>query len=220
MKKIKLSLLIAFLSIISIVTAQNVSFSVKGGLNMSSFYGDNLTDKTAKPGFHLGLAADLEVMPSVSLQSGLFFSSKGAKYFHNEPSIGNIEYDVNAFYINLPVHIAYKLDVTPGTKVVFHAGPYVAYGVGGKRNIVSGWEQGFEPVLGQKEVNTFNKDGGFKPFDTGVGVGVGAEFGKLILDLGWDMGLINIARMNKGIAAIDKENIKNQTAYLSLGYKF
>ena len=222
MKKLKLSLLIAFLGFISVVTAQNVSFSVKGGVNMSSFYGDNLTDKTAKPGFHLGLGADLEVMPSVSLQSGLFFSTKGAKYIHNEPSTTdkNIEYSVDAFYVNLPVHVAYKLEVTPGTKVVFHAGPYVAYGVGGKRNIVSGWKQGDELVLGPKESNTFNKDGGLKPFDTGVGVGIGAEFGKLILDLGWDMGLINIARMNKGIASIDKENIRNQTAYLSIGYKF
>ena len=220
MKKLKLSLLIAFLGIISLVSAQTVSLSVKGGLNMSSFYGDNLSEKTAKPGFHLGVAADLEVMPSVSLQSGLFFSTKGAKYKHNEPSAGDIEYDVNAFYVNLPVHVAYKLEVTPGTKVVFHAGPYVAYGIGGKRNIVNGWEQGKVEVLGQKEQNTFSKVGGLKPFDTGVGVGIGAEFGKLILDLGWDMGLLNISRMNKGIAAIDKENIGNQTAYLSLGYKF
>lgn len=214
MKKLKLSLLIAFLGMVSLVGAQTASFSIKGGLNMSNFYGDKLNDKDMKPGFHIGVGADLELIPNVALQTGLFYSTKGAKYSYDIPIAGGkVEYNVSANYIQLPVHVAYKIEVIPGTKVVFHAGPYIAYGVGGKRKITAGWESGNEIEIGPKEVNTFNKEWGFKPFDTGVGLGIGAEFGILTIDLGWDIGLTNIARTDNG-------NVKTQNAYLSLGYKF
>ena len=213
MKKLKLSLVIAFLGMISLVGAQTASFSVKSGLNMSNYYGDDLTDKNMKPGFHIGLGADLGFTPNVSLQTGLFFSTKGAKYHYEIPVVGELEYNVNANYLQLPVHLAYKVDVTPSTKVVFHAGPYVAYGVSGKRKVVSKYTADFDQLLGKQEINTFDKDFGFKPFDAGVGLGVGAEFGMILVDLGWDMGLTNISRAAKG-------SVKTQNAYLSLGYKF
>ena len=82
-----------------------------------------------------------------------------------------------------------------------HAGPYAAYGIGGKMK------------AGPLSINTFDKDLGFKPFDAGLGLGVGAEFGPILVDVGWDMGLTNISRASSG-------NVKNQNAYLSLGYKF
>ena len=198
MKKLKLSLLIAFFGMISIVGAQTASLSIKGGLNMSNFYGDDLTDKNMKPGFHVGLGADLGFTPNMYLQTGLFFSTKGAKF--SDKAEGDwVDANVTANYLQLPVHLAYKIDVTPGTKVVLHAGPYVAYGIGGKMKV------------GSLSVNTFQKDTGLKPLDAGLGLGVGVELGRILVDLGWDMGLTNIARVG---------DIKNQNAYLSLGYKF
>lgn len=213
MKKLKLSLLIALLGMVSLVGAQTASLSIKGGLNMSNFYGDDLSDKNLKPGFHIGVGADLELVPNVALQTGLFFSTKGAKYTYDVPVAGKVDYNVSANYLQLPVHVAYKIDVTPGTKVVFHAGPYIAYGIGGKRKIESKYSADLDNIFGKQDVNTFDKDWGFKPFDAGVGLGVGAEFGLILVDLGWDMGLTNISRMDKG-------NVKNQNAYLSIGYKF
>lgn len=213
MKKLKLSFLIAFLGMVTLVGAQTASLNIKGGLNMSNFYGDDLSDKNLKPGFHIGVGADLELVPNVALQTGLFFSTKGAKYSYDVPIVGKVEYNINANYLQLPVHVAYKIDVTPGTKIVFHAGPYIAYGIGGKRKIESKFTEDLKPIIGDQEINTFDKDYGFKPFDAGVGIGVGAEFGLIIVDLGWDMGLTNISRMDKG-------NVKTQNAYLSLGYKF
>lgn len=130
MKKLKLSFLIAFLGMVTLVGAQTASLNIKGGLNMSNFYGDDLSDKNLKPGFHIGVGADLELVPNVALQTGLFFSTKGAKYSYDVPIVGKVEYNINANYLQLPVHVAYKIDVTPGTKIVFHAGPYIAYGIG------------------------------------------------------------------------------------------
>ncbi len=171
---------------------------------MSNFYSSELSDKNMKVGFHVGIGADFEFAPNMGIQSGLFFTSKGAKY---TTDLLNTELNSNANFIQLPVHFAYKIDVTPGTKVVLHAGPYVAYGIGGKTS------------AGSLEVDTFKDDAflevlnGLKNFDAGLGLGVGAEFGKILVDLGWDMGLTNLSR----VSAYD---VKTQNAYLSVGYKF
>ena len=197
MKKLKLSLLVAFLGTIFFVSAQTTSFNVKGGLNMSNVNTKAIDDTKMKIGFHAGVGADFGFTPNVFLQTGLIYSTKGAKTT-DKAFIGN------ANYLQLPVHIAYKMDVTPGTKIVFHAGPYVAYGIGGKTE------------GGEISLNTFDKDIGLlKPFDAGAGIGVGAEFGKILVDLGWDMGLINVAREGEGDGSV-----KNQNAYISLGYIF
>lgn len=204
MKKLKLSLVIVLLSIVSFAGAQTPSFSIKGGLNMSNFYGDELNDKNMKTGFHIGVGADFEFAPNMGIQSGLFFTSKGAKY---TTKIEDVELNSNANFLQVPVHFAYKIDLMPGTRIVLHAGPYIAYGIGGKTEagIFSG--------------DTF-KDGAFldvlnglKPFDAGLGLGVGAEFGAILVDIGWDMGLTNLSRVNL-------YDVKTQNAYLSLGYKF
>ena len=207
MKKFKLSLIIAFLGMVTLVGAQSVSYSIKGGLNMSNFYGDELDDKNMKVGFHVGVGADLEFVPNMGIQTGLFFSSKGAKYTFN-----TAELEVNANYLQLPVHFAYKIDVMPGTRVVLHAGPYVAYGVGGKTklNIADREISDVDTFKDDSSIDAFN---GLKPFDAGLGLGVGAEFGRILVDLGWDMGLTNISRINNA-------DLKTQNAYLSVGYKF
>ena len=221
MKKLKLSLVIALLGVVSLVSAQSAFLNVKGGLNMSNFYGDNLNDKNMKSGFHIGVGADLEFLHNISLQTGLYYSSKGAKYTYSSAITEDVEFNVSANYIQLPIHIAYKLDVSPGTKLVFHAGPYMAYGIGGKRKIDSKYTEDLNQFFGKNEVDTFDKDWGFKPFDIGVGIGVGAEFGLIFIDLGWDMGLKDISRSAlKNISKSNKVTAKNQSAYLSLGYKF
>lgn len=202
----------------SLVSAQSAALHLKGGLNMSSFYGNNLSGKDVKPGYHAGVALDLEFADNISLQTGLYFTSKGAEYTTNILDlVKEVEFEVTANYIQLPIHLAYKMDVTPGTRLFFHAGPYMAYGVGGKRNITSGWD-GNEVVVGPKEVDTFDKRYGCKRFDIGVGLGVGAEFGKVLVDLGWDLGLMQTARNIQSQPAY-KPNMKNHSAYLSIGYR-
>lgn len=209
MRKLKLSLVVVMLSMVSLVSAQYSSFSVKGGLNMSNFYGDKISDKSMKTGFNIGVGAEFEFSPNMAIQSGLFFTSKGAKY---TTDIANTEVNLNANFLQLPIHFAYKMDVMPGTKVLIHAGPYVAYGVGGK---VTGTFAGNEIF----NFDTFDEDSnikGLKSFDAGLGLGIGAEFGKILIDLGWDMGLVNLSKADGNLG----ENIKTQNAYISLGYKF
>lgn len=192
-------------AMVSAVSAQT-SLGIKGGVNMSNFYGDELNDKNVRIGFHVGLAADYEFAYNSAIQTGLFFTTKGVKL---ENTDWDAEYSENLMYIQLPVHYAYKIDVTPGTRVVLHAGPYVAYGIGGSRKASLG------EISGEWDVDKIFGDGirQYKPFDAGLGLGVGTELGRFLVDLGWDMGLVNISRSDNG-------DIKNQNAYLSVGYKF
>lgn len=222
MNRLKVSLIIALVSMVWLVGAQSTSLSVKGGFNMSNYSGDNLSDKSMKPGFHIGVGGDIEFLPNVSFQTGLFFSTKGAEFQYDLPVefAEDAEFNITASYLQIPIHVAFKIDITSGTKIVIHAGPYFAYGVGGKRKIDSPFSDELQSFLGGSEVNTFDKDYGFKPFDMGLGLGVGAEFGSILVDLGWDMGLNNIGREIKIIETVYQQNIKNQSAYLSVGYKF
>ena len=206
MKKMRFMLVVAMLAMVTAVSAQ-MNLGVKGGVNMSNFYGDELDDKNVKIGFHIGLAADYDFAYNSAIQTGLFFTTKGAKY---TSSFGDAsgELTVNPMYLQIPVHYAYKIDVSPGTRVVLHAGPYAAYGVGGKSKL-----SGSVGDIGAEYEEDVFGDDRFKRFDAGLGLGVGAEFGPLLFDIGWDMGLVNIVDSDNG-------DLKNQNAYLSVGYKF
>lgn len=208
MKKLRLTLMVAMLVIVAGVSAQ-VSYSVKGGVNLSNLNVSPKDDGIAmKVGFHAGLGLDYEFMPNMAIQSGLLFTVKGAKAKEGD---GKMDF----MYLQVPIHYAYKIDVSPGTRAVLHAGPYIAYGVAGKMKLVDGYS-----------FNTFGKSTvegheikGYKPFDAGLGLGVGMEFGQLLFDVGWDMGLLDISpSSNEGQSSDYK--VRSMNAYLSVGYRF
>ena len=232
----KIVLLLVMVAMFGAVDAQELSLGLKGGVNMSNLYGKEVKNTKMKLGYHVGIAADYEFAPNVALQSGLYFMTKGAKLSSAkiDQSVGDIKISgsldnrVNTMYLQVPLHFAYKVNVASETRLVLHAGPYAAYGIGGKITgkpdvKVQGYVQAeaksaVDAVLKQinssgVNVKTFDEKLGYKPFDAGVGVGVGFELESFIVDFGWDMGLLNISR-NKDA------NVKNQTAYLSVGYKF
>lgn len=195
----KLFLVLVIFVAATAVSAQ-VNLGVKGGINLSNIYGSDVTGNSAKIGFHAGILADYEFSFNSAIQTGIFFTTKGYKGDDEES-----ELTVNSMYLQLPVHYAYKLDISPGTRVVFHGGPYIAYGIGGK-------------ITNGIDMDTFGDEGIFERFDAGLGIGVGAEFGAILLDLGWDMGLVDI--LNVDFMEADLGNVKNMNAYLSIGYKF
>ena len=166
----------------------------------------NATDVyNGKIGFHAGLAADYEFMPNMAIQSGLFFTTKGANLKNTDNS------NFNLMYVQIPVHFAYKIVVTPDTRIVLHAGPYAAYGVSGNIKVGDKKYDLFKdrtielPILGPLGLRGANR------FDAGLGLGVGAELGSFVVDLGWDAGLIKLH---------ESFNRKNMSAHLSLGYNF
>lgn len=189
------------------VNAQNkpITFGVKAGLNLSNFSGD-IEDTDPKLGFNVGVTADYAITNEVYLLTGLEFTMKGSKadgYIAGE----KVTEKTNPMFLQLPVHVGYKFSVTDETKIVLHAGPYVGYGIGGKIK----YEVKENGVKNSVDYDFFGKDR-FKRFDFGLGLGAGAEFGKIGVGLGWDFGLTSLSRGD--------DKVRTMNGYLTLGYKF
>ena len=131
--------------------------------------------------------------------------------------IFNYEYNykssVNYNYIQIPINAQYKLDLGR-TKLLLQAGPYIGYAISGKFK----WEEtgvhvlvfseyivnGMEPDMdywksiynlpdmenkGEGETKFGSEEGNMNPFDYGIGLGVGLEFGAMQVGIGYNLGL-------------------------------
>ena len=126
--KIIFIVLISMLSA-SLLMAQNAgkastSFAILGGvnlqnLNMKNYYGDKITNDMII-GYHLGVNAQIPIVPQFYFQPGLLFSTKGAKY--SDGSTAKLS------YIELPLNAVYKALVGNGY-FMLGFGPYVGYAI-------------------------------------------------------------------------------------------
>lgn len=213
------------LSIVALISLMGLSASaqrlpklgIETGVNLSNSSWDVAPlDKKARVGFQVGITADLEIRDGWHLQSGLSYTTKGAKV-EGETQIDdtrmNGKITVNQSYIQLPIYAAYKIAVMPGTRIVFNVGPYFAQGVGGKTN-VSGTLPTLNMIdIGDGNVDTYGTDGFLKRFDFGLGAGAGVELANIVATIRYELGLVNLSRYANF-------NYKNRNAALTLGYRF
>lgn len=212
MKKIYTFALVALTTLCttSLFAQSPIKFGIDAGVNLSNSSLDaGDLDKKAKVGFQVGVVVEYELTPDFFLQSGLSFTTKGSKIEDKSLSFIKQSVTFNQMYLQLPVYAAYKVEVTPTTKIVFNAGPYLAYGIGGKislKNIVTD-----DIIKEPSKEDTFGDDG-LKRFDFGLGGGVGVEFSQIVVGLKYELGLSNI---NRGESAY-----RNRNASLTVGYRF
>lgn len=195
MKKIILLSLFAVSTLMA--TAQTINWNVNAGIGVANLYGKDTDGSDAKFAYRLGVGMEVPFDQTWSLQTGLNFVSKGCK--------GDDNLKMNALYLELPIMAGLRLPTASGFDVLLKAGPYLAYGVGGKTKADIGH-------LKYKE-NTFSDDG-LKRFDAGLGFGVGFEFSKYVVGLDTQLGLANISKNSEG------SKPKNISAFLTFGYKF
>ncbi|MDR2001644.1 MAG: PorT family protein [Prevotella sp.] len=184
-----------------------------------------------KHSFTGGLTFDYFLNRDLYLSSAIEFSNKGTKFDllnkdeKEGTSINFKESTVSANYLQVPIHVGYKFDLSEKTRLMVQAGPYVAYGISGQTELgdevvlrtpegtttmslndymkmIDGWRRGEE---------TFS-DTHFREFDWGIGIGLGVEYEHVNISFRYDFGLYDISR--------EAEKVKNQNAYVTLGYKF
>lgn len=208
MKTIKLLLAATLIMVGVSLNAQDnqFTFGVKAGVNMSNMDIKHI-DTKVKFGYNIGVTVDYAINQDWYILSGLQYTTKGTKIDYSI-----FEAKLNAAYLQLPIHAGYKLEIAPETKLVFHAGPYFAYGINGKAKASTNYFEELEDEWGIEGTGKSNTFDTIDRFDMGLGLGVGIEFGKFGLDLGWDYGLINIAK--------EDGTTRNGNAYLTVGYKF
>lgn len=197
---------------ISVVSYSQTQFGIRAGVNFQNLNGkdsdgDKLENKM-KTGFNLGVTADIPVVsPDYFVQTGLLFSTKGAKL----DQAGSDD-KLNISYLEVPITFLYKPMLGTG-KLLLGVGPYIGFAVGGKMgnqdlkfdNEIS-LQQASEPYL--------------KRFDAGGNILFGYEFSqKISAQLNAQLGLVNINPKIEGGLEGDA-TVKNTGFGVSLGYHF
>nr|WP_223707130.1 porin family protein [Niabella beijingensis] len=224
------TLMVAAAVTISGAAMSQVEIGIRAGANFSNATikdaDNNKVDTKLNPGFHAGVTFDIPVADEFYVQPGALFSTKGFKtdnsYFGGN---ANTNSKVSASYIEVPVNFLYKPELGSG-KLLLGAGPYVAYGIGGKWDSKVSSGNNSISTDGKLEFKNDTKDasGGDKqiygkPFDAGANLLVGYEFAnKLSFQLNGQLGLLNIVPKVNG----DKPDakMKNTGFGISVGYKF
>ena len=92
--------------------AQPVTFGVRAGMNVANVGGDE-DDAKSKIGFFGGLGVYFNIVNSLSINSGLFFTQKGCKSDDMDMDVEGYEVEANARFtmnfIELPVYLSYRL---------------------------------------------------------------------------------------------------------------
>lgn len=185
-----------------------VQFGIRAGLNFSNisqkYEDDNvLSTFDSRTSFHFGVIADIPLMESLYIQTGLYFQEKGSK------SDG---VTVNPMYLEIPVLASYRYNFSDAAQLQINFGPYLAYGIGGK----------FKYEDGDYDIDFFgdgedeNDNAGFKRFDCGLQVGAGITLAKhYYIGVAYEFGLTNISHGDE-----DGLKTKNKNWMVSVGYTF
>lgn len=202
----KLALFVVFTLVTLMASAQTqVNWSVKLGLGFSNWMGDGSEDAKAKFDYKIGVGTEVPINGFWSFQTGLNLVTKGVK---GEDS--GIDITVNQTYLELPLMAALHLGSENSFDVVLKAGPYLAYGIGGK---IKGEYSGVETSFGTFDKATVGEVEfpGLRRFDAGLGFGIDFDFRKWVIGADTQLGL---TKLQEGDAP------RNISFFVTAGYKF
>ena len=197
------SVLISSLPVLEVSAQTKPRTGIKGGLNASTLYLDNVDDRNERIGFHVGLFTQIPVTPFFAIQPELQYTTKGVSANYN--LLGNTgKNNFNLNYVELPVLATFKL----GNSVDLQAGPYASYLVSSK--VTTDGDFG-------SDYRNINRDN-FNTFDYGIAGGLNIYFGKALLGLRYGQGLQPVAK--DGAARLLMGKAKNAVGQVSLGFAF
>jgi hypothetical protein len=200
--------------IISVLTATSAQaqsaprVGIKGGLNLSNLYVNNVDDENARIGWHAGFYGQIFSTEAFAIQPEVNFSTKGTGITYARAGNNSVTFDhdqkFNLSYIDIPVLAVFKL----GRAAEIHAGPYWSYLLHADIRNNSG-----DP---NNEFNTIDRKN-FDNWDYGLVGGIGFNLGKgAQLGARYNYGLNPIAA-SPGAKAVFG-NAKNQVAQLYLAF--
>lgn len=165
-----------------VTTVEGPSFGLRGGVNFSNLYVEDVDDENMLVGFNAAGFVEIPLNSVVSIQPELGFTTKGSEVrYDNFFAEGSTKFRLS--YIEAPVLL--RFNITRGFNI--HAGPYVAYLVDAR--IKS--EDANGATIDEDELN----EDDLERIDFGLAAGLGFEFG------GFGVG----ARYNYGLTTVGKE---------------
>lgn len=194
--------------------AQPVTFGVRAGMNVATVGGDE-DDAKSKIGFFGGLGVDFNIVNSLSINSGLFFTQKGCKTDDIDMDIEGYPMDANARFtmnfIELPVYLSYRLPLNLESSLQVFFGPYFDYGVYGKATADVKFKGELHGEKVSQSMDLFDDDYDFKRFHVGLGLGAAYTWSRFSVGLSYQWGMTEVVA--------DAESYWNNFN-ISVGYNF
>lgn len=198
MKKFFLSLVAALLAVPTFaqtssggfkLSESTVYYGIRLGVDFANISGDDTDDLSSRTGINLGGVVGLRISDRTPLylESGLYYTERGAKY-----DKGGTTAKSALAYLEIPVLIKYGIQATEEISILPYVGPYFSMGIGGKTKVTS-------PGSSYSK-GSFSSDawgGGFSRPDMGFKIGCGAEYNMVYAELGYQIGVANIAKDDK-----------------------
>lgn len=171
-------------------TTKEAKFGIKGGVNFSNMYTEDVDDENVLTGFNLGLFAKFPITDNIAIQPELYYTTKGSELTYNNAfAEGTAKFRMN--YIEAPLLLVFNL--TENFNI--QGGGYVAYLVDGKATNDS------NNNLFDSDETLDNDD--FNKIDAGLAVGVGLDISTFSVG----------ARYNYGLTTVGKERDFGGTTY-------
>ena len=194
MKKILVSIVAALMAAPSFAQFSSGGFSldkesayygVRIGLTSASLSSDTKgMDMGAKVGMTLAGVIGIRLSSStpVFLESGLYYTERGGKDGKYTCGYNNLE---------IPLLIKYGIRASDAIAILPFVGPYFAYGISGKTKKDDGTGK-------TVKVGTFDEKEwmGLNRANMGFKFGCGAEYNNLYLEIGYQLGVTNISKMD------------------------
>jgi len=161
------------------IFAQEARGGIKGGLNLSTLYIDDVEDENVRAGFHAGIFTQLMLAENFAIQPELNYSTKGSKAKYDN-FVFQGENKFNLSYLDIPVLATFKL----GDDADIHVGPYFGYLVGVSTSTEGDLGDGYEEL---------DRDD-YENWDFGLSGGVALNFQPISLGVRYNYGLKKIAK--------------------------
>jgi hypothetical protein len=202
MKRIIITLLAVVLvsAMAGNLSAQGLSFGIKGGINMANYSGSDASGAKMKMGGVGGAFACFDLI-AIKIQPELLFSQKGAKA--SGDILGTaVTYTNTANYVEIPVLLKYSFGI--GIVPSIYVGPAFGMLMSATAKVEGG---GYSGSADSKDALN----------STDLGLIIGAEVKtpmKLSVEARYEMGLSKVPKEILGY----QPNIKNSTISLMVGY--
>lgn len=212
--KITMLALIASFILPQHVNAQESTFGIKGGLNLSTITIEGANDNNIIPGFHAGLFANYMITEHVAIKPEVHYSTKGVKTVYDQEILGfdvaDGETKLNLGYVDVPVYVAYYLS----EDFNFHLGPYAGF-------LLSNSLQTDAEILDFIQVNDAEEIDGtyFNSLDFGVSLGLGFAVEPVMMGFNYNLGLKPVANQDESMESL-LGDAKNNVIQVYIGFTF
>jgi len=178
--------------------AQGFGFGAKGGVNIATEEvkgDDGAPSLDPRVGGVAGAFVRLPLLPSIDVQAEGLYAMKGAKL-----NFQGVDSSIQLDYAEIPVLVRFRF----AHRYYAAGGPSMAFAVRARTRTSFGGVT--------EEIDVMDQ---VKRFDFGVAMGGGVEFGKLVVDGRYTLGLTDIDKDTS-----DTSTTKNRTISITAGFRF